>query len=105
LFVTQLAQRVFQQPVEWNLLFIECVIDAFEIRCECAIELVEMRFILDQRQSCKIVEIIERLIDDVFVECFQQQQEFLDRNGNAGIFQREEEIDQHGICFSDWYAT
>ena len=54
-----------------------------------------MRFILDQRDARQVIEIVDRSTDHAFLQRFEQQQEFLDRDRDLGVLQRKEKIDQH----------
>jgi hypothetical protein len=75
---------------------VEHRLDALEIQAEGAVELVEMGFVLHQRQAREIIELVERGRDHVLFQRFEQRQEFLDRDRDLGVTQGEEEVDQHG---------
>ncbi len=90
----QFALHAFHQPVERDFgIRVEDRVDASEIQAERLVELVEMRFILDQRDARKIIKIVERRADHIFLHRFQQDQELLDRDGNLRVFQCKEKID------------
>ncbi len=69
--------------------------DTAEILAKHPIELVELRFVLDQRHARHVVKVIDRTPHDARFEGFHQGQEFLDRHLQAGVFQREKKFDQH----------
>jgi hypothetical protein len=70
------------------------LVDALEVQAEGAVELVEVGFVLDQRQARQVVEVIERTADHLFCS-LQQRQELLDADRDFGVLEREEKIDQH----------
>ena len=70
-------------------------LDAFEVRREGAVELVEMRFVLDQRGAGQVVELVDRGADDAGLHRFEQRQVLLDRDLQFGRAQGVEEVDQH----------
>ncbi len=55
-------------------------LDALEVLAEGAVELVEVRFVLDQRRPREDVEIIQAVFDDVLTQGVEQDQEFLGRH-------------------------
>ena len=77
-----------------SISFLICL-DALEVLAEGAVELVEVRLILDQHGAREDVEIVDAVFDDVLLQCFEQVKELLDRNRQAVRLEVQEEVDQH----------
>ena len=69
--------------------------DALEILAERPVELVEVRFVLDQRGAREDVEVIQAVFDHVLLQGLQQHQKLLGRHRELARLQMQEEVDQH----------
>ena len=100
LFLLLLGQGEFdllQQPFKGNLrLDAGNGFHALPEFGESAVELVEIGFVLHQRDAGEVVELVDRGFDDLFLHGLEQRQVLLDGDRQLVAFQLEEEIDQHG---------
>jgi hypothetical protein len=87
--------RLISQSSDLALAGVEYRLDALEVGAEGAVELVEVGFVLDHHQAREEIKLVERRGDDALFQGFEQGQEFLDRDRDLGIAQREKEVDQH----------
>src|SRR5260221_10688702 len=69
----------------------------FEISAKNAVELVVVRFVLDQACARQIVEIIDTAVDDPFFERLEQHQKLPDRDRQSTLFELEKKLDQHDL--------
>jgi hypothetical protein len=103
LFGRELELELLLQPLKRNVLReIGEQLDALEVGGEGTVELVELRFVLDQRSAGQVVEAVDgrrarfRVVDHARANCLEQRQVLLDGDLELGGAQGEEEIDQHG---------
>src|SRR5437762_11638626 len=76
---------------------------AFEISAKNAVELVVIRFVLDQACARQIVEIIDTAVDYPFFERLEQHQKLPDRDRQSTLFKLEKELDQHDLKCKNRY--
>ena len=102
LFGRKLELELLLQPLQRDVLGeVGEQLDALEVGGKGAIELVELRFVLDQRGARQVIEAVDGraaavLVDDAGLDRFEQGQVFLDRDLELGGAEGEEEVDQHG---------
>ena len=92
----QFTLHALHQPVERNVgQFLEQGFNAMKILAKGFVEFVVMRLIFDQRGARQKIKVVERIVDDLFLQRLQQHQKLLDGDGNLGVFEREKKVDQH----------
>jgi hypothetical protein len=69
---------------------------ALEVLAEGAVELVVVRFVLDQAGAGKEVEIVDRIPRHMLLQRFQQREELARGHRQLFRLEVEEEVDQHG---------
>ena len=76
----------------------ERLLDALEVRRECAIEAIEVFLVLHHRRAGEVVEVVDAVTGDARFERLQQRQVLGQRYGDARFAQREEEARQHACA-------
>ncbi len=87
--------------------------DAPEVRAEYAVELVVVRFVLDQAGARQVIEFVQAAGADTLLQCLHERQVFIDGRRHPALAQLQEEIRQQGnpllpsavrrlIAFSAW---
>ena len=99
LFGREFELERLAQPLERDVLAeVGEQLHALEVGRERAVELVEVRLVLDQRGARQVVELVDRRADDAGLDGVEQGQVLLDRDLQLGRAQRVEEVDQHGVA-------
>jgi hypothetical protein len=99
LFRAQFELQGLAQPFQRQVLGeVGQQFDALEVGAEGAVELVEVRLVLDQRRTRQEIEVIDRRADDLGLEGFEQSQVFLDGYRQLGSTKRVKEVNQHGAA-------